>query len=113
MNTPVFVVYLSLVVLGAIPALTFPIYYSVASKWWRLPRGPERETAGYLLMFSSLFALLYARGGINLSTPSGRDAVLDQSLGSAGFLLFLAVFAAVVGWYALYLLHKGRKEQRR
>jgi hypothetical protein len=108
----VFIVYVGLVALGAIPALTFPIYYSVMSKWWRLPRGPERETAVHLLMFSSLFALLYVRGGVTLSTPSGRGAVLNQSPGAAAFLLFLAAFAAFVVWQRVWLFHKGRKGRR-
>jgi hypothetical protein len=107
-NTPVFVVYTVLIGIGAIPALTFPIYYSVKSRWWQLPHGPERETAGHLLAFSTFFALLYVRGGINLSTPSGRYAVLNQSPGGAAFLIFLAVFAAAVGWHRLWLFHRGR-----
>ena len=113
MSHPVFMAYVAFIVLGAIPALTFPIYYSVKSKWWELPHGPERETAGHLLAFSTFFALLYLRGGINLSTPSGRNTVMHQSPGGAAFLIFLAVFAAVVGWQRVWLFHRGRKPGRR
>jgi hypothetical protein len=112
-NTPVFVVYLTLVALGALPALTFPIYYSTTVRWWRLPRGPERETAGHLVMFSTLFALLYVRGGINLSSPSGRHGILNQTPGNAAFLMFIAVFAAFVAWQRVWLFHRGRKARRR
>jgi hypothetical protein len=110
-NTPVFVIYLTLVALGAVPAFVFPIYYAVKSKWRQFPHGRERETAGHLLAFSTFFALLYLRGGINLSTPSGRYAVLNQSPGGGAFLVFLAVFAAAVGWHRLWLFHRGRKER--
>ena len=113
MNIPVFVVYVALVAFGALPALTFPIYYAWAVKPWRLERGPERETAGHLLAFSTFFALLYARGGINLSTPGGRYAVLHQTPGGAAFLIFLAGFAAVVGWQRVWLFHRGRREHRK
>lgn len=109
MNTPVFVIYVSLLVAGAVPALTFPIYYSVKSRWWRLRRGPERETAGHLLMFSSLFALLYVRGAINVSSGPGREAVFHQSTGNVIFMLFLAAFAAFVAWQRVWLFHRGRK----
>lgn len=105
----VFPIYLGLVALGALPALTFPVYYSVKVRWWRLPRGPERETAGHIVMFSTLFSLLYVRGGINLTSPSGRAAILGQSSGSATFLMFLAVLAAAVGWHRVWLFHRGRK----
>jgi hypothetical protein len=110
-NTPVFVIYLTLVALGAVPAFVFPIYYSAKAKWWRLPRGPERETAGHLVMFSTLFALLYVRGGINLSSSAGRHTILNQSSGSAAFLLCIAAFAAFVGWHRVWLFHRGRKER--
>jgi hypothetical protein len=111
-NTPVFVIYLVLLVAGAVPALTFPIYYSVKGQWWRLPRGPERETAGHVVMFSSLFALLYVRGAINVSTGPGREALFNQSPGNVAFLLFIASLAAFVGWHRVWLFHKGRKERR-
>jgi hypothetical protein len=110
-NTPVFVIYVVLVVLGAVPALTFPIYYSVKVRWWRLASGEDRETAGHVVMFSACFALLYVRGGINLSTPAGRYGVVNQSPGAAGFLVFLALFAAVVVWHRVWLFHKGRKKR--
>lgn len=109
MNTPVFVVYLFLLALGALPALTFPIYYSVKVRWWRLPRTSERETAGHLVMFSTLFALLYVRGGINVASGPGREAILNQSPGNATFMIFLAAFAAVVTWHRVWLFHRGRK----
>lgn len=108
----VFPVYLGLVGLGAIPALTFPVYYSVKVRWWRLPRGPERETAGHLAMFSTLFALLYVRGGINVATGPGREAILNQSPGNAIFLQFLAALAAAVGWHRVWLFHRGRRLRR-
>lgn len=109
MNTPVFVIYLTLVALGAVPALVFPVYYSTKVRWWRLPHGPERETAGHLVMFSTLFALLYVRGGINLSSSSGRHAILHQSVGGAAFLVGIAAYAAFVAWQRLLLFHRGRK----
>ncbi len=108
----VFPLYLGLLALGAIPALAFPIYYSVTVRWWRQPRGPERETAGHLVMFSTLFALLYVRGGINLSSPAGRTAILHQSAGDAVFLMFIAALAAFVTWHRVLLFHRGRKERR-
>ncbi len=111
MSTPVYVIYLVLLALGAVPALAFPVYYSVATKWWRLPHGPRRETAGHLMVFSTFFALLYTRAGINLTSPAWRDAVLNQSTAAAGFLLFLAALAAFVCWQRLWLFHKGRKER--
>jgi hypothetical protein len=61
------------------------------------------------MAFSTFFALLYARGGINLSSPAGRYTVLNQSPSAAGFLAFLAFAAAFVGWQRLWLFHKGRK----
>lgn len=109
MNTPVFVVYLVLLMLGALPALTFPVYYSIKVRWWLLPRGPERETAGHLVMFSTLFALLYVRGGINVASGPGREAIFNQSTGNATFMVFLALFAAVVTWHRVWLFHRGRK----
>lgn len=112
MSTSVFVVYLVLLLLGAIPALTFPIYYLIKGRWRKLPRGPERETAGHVLIFSSLFGLLYVRGAINVSTGPGREALFSQSPGAVAFLLFLAVLAAFVGWQRVWLFHKGRKETR-
>ena len=108
MSTPVFVVYLVLLVLGAVPAVLFPVYYSVVTRWWRLPHGPRRETAGHLMAFSTFFALLYVRGGINLASPTGRATVLHQSPAAAGLLLLLAVVAMFVGWQRLWLFHKGR-----
>lgn len=109
MNTTVFGIYLCLLVLGAVPALTFPIYYSIKVRWWRLPHGEERETAGHLVMFSGLFALLYVRGGINVSTGPGRKALFEQSPGATAFLLFIAVLAAFLTWQRVRLFHKGRK----
>lgn len=111
MSTPVYAIYLVLLVSGAVPALAFPIYYSVATKWWRLPRGPRRETAGHLMVFSTFFALLYARAGINLTSAAWRDAVVHQSPGAATFLMFLAALAAFVCWQRLWLFHKGRTER--
>lgn len=105
----VFPVYLGLVALGAVPALTFPIYYSVKVRWWLLRRGPERETAGHLVMFSTLFALLYVRGGINIASGPGREALHNQSPGNAAFLMFLATLAAFVAWQRVVLFHRGRK----
>lgn len=113
MNTPVFVLYLTLVVLGALPALTFPIYYSVTVRWWQWPHGSERETAGHAVMFSTLFALLYVRGGINLSSTAGRYAILHQSSGGAAFLMFIAALAAFLAWQRLRLFHRGRKARGR
>lgn len=110
MNMPVFVIYVVLVVLGALPALTFPIYYSAVTRWWRLPRGPHREIAGHLMAFSTFFGLLYARGGINLASPAGRYTLLHQSPAGAWFYVFLAALAAFVGWQRLWLFHRGRKE---
>ncbi len=112
MNTPVFVTYLVLLALGAVPALTFPIYYSVKVRWWLLPRGPERETAGHLVMFSTLFALLYVRGAINVSTGPGREAIFNQSPGNVTFMLFIAVLAMFVAWHRVLLFHKGRRARR-
>lgn len=108
----VFPIYLGLVVLGAIPALTFPIYYSVKVRWWRLQSGPERETAGHLVMFSTLFALLYIRGGINIASGPGREAILNQSTANAAFLMFIATLAAFVAWHRVWLFHRGRKKRR-
>lgn len=105
----VFPVYLGLVVLGAVPALTFPIYYTAKVKWWRLTSAEERETGGHVAMFSTCFALLYVRGGINLASPAGRDTVMHQSSAGAAFLMFLALFAAAMVWHRVWLFHKGRK----
>jgi hypothetical protein len=105
----VFPVYLALVVLGGVPALVFPVYYSATVQWWRLTNAEERETAGHVAMFSALFGLLYVRGGINLATPASREAVLHQSTAGAAFLMFLALFAAAMVWHRVWLFHKGRK----
>lgn len=105
----VFPVYVGLVVLGALPALAFPIYYSAKVKWWRLASADEREAGGHIAMFSTLFGLLYVRGGINLASPASRDAVLHQSPGGAAFLMFLALFAAAMVWQRVWLFHRGRK----
>jgi uncharacterized membrane protein YqgA involved in biofilm formation len=108
----VFPIYLGLVVLGAIPALTFPIYYTAKAKWWRLTSAEERETAGHVAMFSSCFGLLYVRGGINLASPAGRDVVIHQASAGAAFQMFLALFAAAMVWHRVWLFHKGRKGSR-
>jgi hypothetical protein len=111
-TTPVFIAYLIMLVLGAVPALLFPIYYSATVRWWRLRRGPEHETAVHLVIYSGLFALLYVRGAINISSGAGREALHDQSPGSAAFLLFIAAVAMFVAWQRLWLFHKGRKNRR-
>lgn len=108
----VFPIYLALVVLGGVPALAFPIYYSATVKWWRLSSPEERETAEHIAMFSTCFGLLYVRGAINLVTPLSRAAVLHQSTAGSTFQMFLALFAATMVWHRVWLFHKGRKERR-
>lgn len=91
------VVYLVGLIAGAVPAVGFPVLYTISARWWRT------EMGRHLFSYSMLFALLYTNGLVHLvfSVPQWLQVWIN---------LFLVVFAAVVAWQrVLVYLHAQQR----
>lgn len=77
--------YLAGLVVGAVPAVAFPVLYTIRARWWR------SEMGRHLFSFSLLFALLYVNGLVRLliGTPPEIQKWIN---------LVLVVGAAIVAW---------------
>lgn len=90
------VAYWVLLVAGAVPAIVFPVYYTVRAPWWR------SEMGRHLFAFSLLFALLYVNALVGRLGLLPRDV---QVWVGVGFL----VFGAVVSWQRLTVFWHARR----
>lgn len=90
------VVYWVLLVAGAVPAIVFPVYYTVKAPWWR------SEMGLHLFAFSLLFALLYVNALVN------RVGLMPREVQVWVGVVFL-VFGAVVAWQRLVVFWHARR----
>lgn len=92
------VVYLVGLIVGAIPAIGFPVLYTIRARWWR------DEMGRHLFAYSVLFAALYTNGLVHLvfQVPQWLQVWIN---------LVLVVAAAVIAWQRIlvYLHAQHRK----
>lgn len=104
MNSFLIVLYAIFLFGGAVGGILFPIVYTITSKWWHSKMGVN------VFLFSSLFALLYARGSIQFFNPASQELLARQSFGSAVFILSITMLGAFVVWQRLYVLRETIRE---
>lgn len=84
------VVYLVGLCVGAIPAIGFPVLYTIRAHWWR------DEMGRHLFAFAVLFAALYVNGLIHLvfGIPLAVQVWIN---------LVLVVSAAIIAWQRMFV----------
>lgn len=103
-----FIIYATLIVIGCVGAVLFPVLYTIQSRphWWK------SEVGIHIFSFSSLFAIIYVRSLLGLFNPLARATVMAQTPGNVIFIFFATTLAAFVVWQRIWIFFEARREER-